>query len=253
VAAALWLWAASAAGAPVPFSGTLSIDLTAGTPLSVSGSGVADVTLSGSSVTALALPAGVFAGVATIPLTPSASPAVALRASLSNPTLLLSAGRPPCDVATPALGCLGSGPLHGRAGLLGLLRIGLLGTPASPLASLTLLAAPVGGAGSAVASNTVVAASARLVGAGWTTGPALAFATHAGGVVGTFARTGTANSAHIQVVTPFAVTTSVGPGSQPGFAILDLVFVPEPSVPVLLGAGVALALGLGARAGRRHG
>lgn len=253
VAAALWLWAAASQAAPLPFTGTLSIDLTSGAPVVLSSSGTADVTFSGASVTRVSLPAGVFSGTTQITFTSAFSPAVALQAQLSNPSLVLSAGQLPCGVATAQLTCVGGGPLHGRAGLLGAFRIGLLGTPSSPLTSLTLLASPVGAAGSFVASNTVVAASARLAGAGWTTGRALAFATQAGSVVGSFARTGMASAARIQIVTPFAIRTSLGSGNQPGFVILDLVFVPEASTAALLGAALAAALGMRARWRQRHG
>ncbi len=256
LAGVAWLIPMLAAGAPLPFTGTLRIDTGGQLPISLSGAGVADVVLSAGQVTRVSIPAGAFSGTAALTPPSGFFPIVRFDLAVANPTLVLSAGQPACDVADPAVGCSGSGPLHGRAGLVGSVRAGLLGTAASPLTFLTLPASPVGGAGSFFATNTAIAAAVRLVGAGWTTGTAFAFGTRGGSVVSTALDRGGvslgAGGGSIQIVTPLVIRGNHGVTSFPGFSRIDLTFVPQPKTGVLLGTGLGLLALRSARLRRRE-
>ena len=251
---ALWVALGGPATAvPVAFTGTLSLEIFGQTPIAIAGSGVAEVVSVGGAVVQLTLPAGVFNATATIQAPAELTPIVQLAFAVSNAAIVLSASQLPCNVADPAVACVGSGPLHGRSGLEGQLIAGLLGSFGSPLTTLALVATPIGGAGSFLGTNTLLAIGVRLIGAGWTTGTGAAFSTQGGQAVGTLVAMGSATggpTGSLQMVTPFAIRSDFGGATVAGMARIRIDFVPEPATGPLFLMGFA-ALVLGARRQRR--
>jgi hypothetical protein len=228
------LLAAPVAATPLPFQGEVGIVLpTIGVIVSVSGNGLADVRTNASGLlTALDLPAGVFATSATFP------GSVALR------ELHVAASN--------GAGAFAGLTAHGGGGTMpvqGIARLCLLAPCSIATLYRDLALSPVGAGGTAMVTGAI---TITLDGARWTKGgftitaPGLVsevegFAAGPGGLTGSTAQPGGV----LSLVTPIHIHTSL-PGLRelPGFALLSLTFVPEPGTLALLGAGlVATAIG----------
>jgi hypothetical protein len=234
---------------PMAWTGTLDFEFVASPPVTFTGSGVA--TVNGSSggihLSALRLAGGI-TGNATIPLTdPASGTLLSLRATVSLGTGTFFPFSPPAPPDQPQLtqrtlpirgvlkqcvllpGCGTYLPLpltlnEGRTGVGvgGLLTAGGF----SGGAAISVEAAPWTIRTATLPIATSGGGSATLFAAGWLHGP-YTFSSST-------ARTGGA----VSLVTPVRVISDAGQ-AFPMFARLTVRFVPEPSVLLLLGSGIA--------------
>jgi hypothetical protein len=235
-----------ASAAMVPFTGTLSIQDPAGqTWLSIPGSGMAMVNGSagGHPITQLTIPGGVFSisAFATVfgPLptfgTVLATP-VPIFATVVNRTITLSSGGT-CTQFHPNVSCPGGG-LAGFGGLSGAIVV--------PLANLSVPLTVIGSGSTAFTGNTLVGLA--LSGAGWTTGPVLAFGSTSLGSPVTSMGVGSRSTDpgsnfltdRITLVSPISlgVLNPLGQATVPGIATLSLHIVPEPGALLMILSGV---------------
>lgn len=223
-----------ARGISLPFRGELFVDFGfLGTFVVVEGAGVAEVGTPGlgGPVTALALPAGVFATRADFPGTGAIG---GLRVAGSNGP----------GSFTPLGG--GAMPLQGSA------RICFFAGCDTATLSLELPLSPVGAGGTAAVTGPV---SVTLRGAPWTLGTITvsrpgAVTIVSGAAAGPASLPGsTAQPGGVlEWVTPiFIETTLTGLEDLDTYAVLRIAFVPEPTSLVLLGAGIAALAGCASR------
>ncbi len=249
--------AAPASATPTPFSGTLSITFslpfTTGGPyvplpaVTVTASGVADVTRSGGSITSFSLAGGTFATAITVPVTDPASPISQEVVNLANGSASLGT-IPGGDINNDFITNL-TGTGSGTMALQGVAKLGFF---AGPLANLSVPFTAGGVNGVGLGGNVVIAFSGipgggnlTVRGAPWTTGTAS---------IGTAAATGFVAGNTIQLVTPAYISTAIGSvGAIPMLAVLTLSFVPEPGTLLLLASGVGGLALLGRRAARGRG
>jgi hypothetical protein len=227
--------AVQAHGESLPFSGTLSLTFTfLGVPLSaapVPGSGVA--TIAGSPASHLAsigLPASAFdiAGALVSVTDPAAAPIKGLVLTVRN-----------------GLGAFSGGPPAGIMPLSGLLKVCAFRVCSNATANVSVPLSVVGVVGAIAVPPGTSTASVNITirGAPWTAGvAAVGTLTQHGFVHGPASGTSSTAQASgaIRLVTPFYVSTNIGAYAVvPGFAFVDLHFVPEPSTLLLLGGGIA--------------
>lgn len=276
-AAAALLQAAPAGAAVVSFRGSLSVQIGDLPEVIVAGAGVATVNGSGSGppVTALAIPGGVFATVATLPVD-NFFPIVRVQVSLVNQPISVNFGGT-CTAGATRLTCPGGG-LAGFGGLSGMALVGLFfthtagsGTGSRPVANLSIPLSIAGLGGTAMATGLGVQVTAS--GAGWTTGGVMWKPYHEPNSVylmcpkrvrrrfgrrtsatpcSAFGSRSTTSATflggNLQLVSPGHVSTNVTPPEGDGVVVaVRIHFVPEPATIVLLAAGVLLLL-----AGRRR-
>lgn len=232
IAAALVLALAPLAEAgPLPFRGSLSVQLGGGA-LAIPGSATADAeTLPGGHLASLGVPAGAFAaeGLTIAVGAPALAPIGGVQLTFANAAGVLAPG--------------------GALALPGVAKVCLFAAcGAAPPSNLSVPLGVVGAGGTTVASSGAIAVT--LVGAPWTLGTAavgdLTTAGFAHGPLSATSSTALA-SGELQLVTPIFLSTSLGPDAVlPGFAFLTLHFVPEPGTALLLAAGLA-AVAAGAR------
>ena len=182
-------------GAPVPFTGTLSIDFTSsgGTALTIPGGG--SVTINGGSttvspITSLTIPAGVFTGAGTASGGPGGAHVVA-GTSISNLLMAFAAGGT-CTAGHAQVSCPGGG-LAGTGGIAGL----------SWTWTIIGSGFPVAGSNIGIGSFSNNAYN-FLVGAGWSTGTVTAKDFGATSPVSAF--TGSQTSSTISLVSPISLT-----------------------------------------------
>ena len=235
-------WATPAAATSTPFTGTLSMALTGGStryPLvSLTASGTADVTRSGGSLSAIALPASLFSAHVTIPITdPAASPITQMIVDVTSGSGLFDT-IPGADIDNDFNTDL-TGQGSGAMALSGQLDVGLF---QGPLAHLIVPFTSAGvdgiglGGGFVVATSSGISVSVR--GAPWTTGTV-----SAAGVP----LTGFVSDDTVQLVSQAVVSTSINADAPLRIlSLLTLSFVPEPGTLLLLSGGLA-ALGMSAR------
>ena len=238
-AAAISLAASAAHAGALPFTASLSIQISTLQPIVLYGTGtaIANGSGGGAHINSLALAGSTFATAGlVVPVTdPVAFPIAGIELTVQN-----GAG----SFATAG------GTLGGVMPLPGVAKICLFGTCASPAANLS---APLSAVGVGGYQNIGAAVNLTVVGAPWTTGTAAAGTVTAMGMAyGPASATSStfAPGGHLQLVTPFVIYSHVGASAVvPSFATLTIDFVPEPATLLLLGGGVA-ALCLAGRARR---
>jgi len=232
--AATWVGGGTARAAQLPFTGSLAVAI-AGFGVGVPGQGVADVGASGKHLTGLALGAGAFQATAlTVSITtPAAAPVGGLQITARN-----GAG----SFARPNGGVM---PLLGTA------RACLFGACPNAFANVVVPLSVVGQGGIVTAQGPV---NVTVIGAPWTTGTAVVgTATAMGFARGPLQSSSTAQaSGEIQLVTPIRIMTNLSADAAelPGFGVLTLHFVPEPTTIALVGGGL-LATAVAGRRTRR--
>jgi hypothetical protein len=214
------------------FDGSMALQVATLAPIALPGSGTAVVNGSGGGghLNSFQLAGGTF-GVSgfSLPVSdPAAFPIVGLQATAANGTGNFAGGSVP-------------GGLGGVMPVVGGVKVCLFGSSCgSAVANITVPLSNVG-AGGAVAVGAAV--NVTVIGAPWTTGTAaVGTVTAMGFAHGPASLTSsTANaSGQVQLVTPIFISTNIGASAVlPGFAILNLHFVPEPGTLMLLGSGIA--------------
>ena len=228
------LCATTSSAAELPFTGSLSLFITAvEPPVTIAGSGVATVSGPGSHLATLALPASPFAATGVVlPITdPAAVPIYGFQLTAHNAAGTIMGGGGPIPLAGVAKICL------------------FAPCPAPPPANVTVPLSVVGAGGGATVSTLV---NVTAIGAPWTIGTAaIGSITMMGFAHGPASLTSStaAASGVVQVVAPTFVSTNIGSSAVIAvFGVLSLHFVPEPGSMLLLASGLsALAL-----AGRRR-
>jgi hypothetical protein len=218
-------------GSPaLPFSGSLSIDArdvgtqaqVFSTPISVSGSGataVADLDFS--------LPAAALGGSFFVSAAGASFPYTQARGTIAN---LAGSFTRESSVVT------------GRMGVSGSWLLGLFLQP--PLVELILPLGSIGVGGSVTITTPTpgLPTDVTIVGGTWTSGTVTQqfFALPPIAASG-FDSRDAAGIGALRLVSPFFVNTSIGAGNPrtAGFAILDLVFVPEPGTALLVASALA--------------
>jgi len=224
------LAASPALGSPTLAAGTLSIVLAGVGPLSISGSGVVDVTATGLRVDALAMPASRFRATGTVvPVTSSAAaPVRGVQATVRN-----------------ASGSFRGGTLAGLMALNGVAKVCLFKACSIATANLSVPLNEIGVGGTVAVPPGSTSASVNLTvrGAPWTAGVAgVGTVTQAGFQRGPASLPGStlSHSGAVRLVSPIFVSTNLGASATvPGFAYLDLHFTPEPDALSLSLAGIA--------------
>jgi len=220
------------------FTGTLSFQLYLRPPLSVSGSGFAEVNGSGPSghLTGLALPGSVFSAMGmALPINTGGTFTGGIQVTVHNGAGVFAGD--------------GGAGFGGAMPLQGFFKVCAFG-PCS--AAVNNIVVPLSVAGQGGVATLPGGVNVTTIGAPWTTGTT-AIATQFGtwtamGGVSPLSNTG-APSGKVTLVTPIFVSTSLGTPDRlfPLFGILTLHFVPEPATLALLGAGIA-----GLAAASRH-
>jgi PEP-CTERM motif len=215
------------------FDGSLSIAINGLSPIFIPGIGTAVVNGSSSGgppITALQIPAGVFASYYILPVTdPGAAPIKGIDASLAN-----AAGS--FSNAGPHFG--------GTMKVDGFSKVCLFGPCTAAVANIDVPLNVVGVGGSAFVSAAV---NLTVLGAPWTTGTvAIGTVTQMGGFASG------PGGPDFQLVTPIFVSTNIGASAVvPTFSTLDLhLAVPEPTTIVLLGAGIVGLVAAGRKRAR---
>ena len=216
---------------PTPFSGTLTVVLGTLPPITVATTGTANVTFSGSNITAISLAGGSFATSVVIPVTdPAAAPITQVAANVTNGAGSFSTipGANINNNFVTNLTGAGSGPMA----VQGVAKVGLF---PGPLANLSVPFTSGGVNGVGLGGNLVTASAfgvgVSVRGAPWTTGTAS---------VGTATVMGFVSGNTVQLVSPTFISTTIGASAVlPAFAVLTLSFVPEPGTLLLLASGVA--------------
>lgn len=219
------LHGAAAGASSLRFEGSLAFQFGLLDPVSVSGSGIAEVEDAGRQLTSFAIPAGAFAveglefDLASLGLPPLGG----LLATVANQAAVFARG---------------GGALAGPMGIAGSAEICLedlcSGAPAASL-GLPLDAIGVGGTATAGSEGLLIS----ITGAPWTSGQVEVGGVFASGfvfdddpadVIGTVFR----------LVTPLSITTDLpGLESLSGFGFLTVQIVPEPGTLALLAGGLA--------------
>lgn len=245
-AAALVLVVSGASqAAPLKWSGTLQVHLDTMTAAGL-GSGYAEVNGSGGGTHLNTLAVGPHPAVGTggfataISAGQPGSGVTKVSATLTGPTGTFAGG--------------GAGALAGTAtfaGAIGIKRMGQL-TVTVPVTGV------VGGSGTAMGSNGTTALT--FAGTGWTTGVATAMSggatvSRSGFASGPLSNTSSTatTSGRVKLVTPVQVTSNVPSPATPLalFVEMELHFVPEPGMLMMLGSGVLGLLLLGGSRIRR--
>ncbi len=220
VASLLLLGSTAGRAASIPFTGTLTLQISTLPPITASGGGVAVVngSTSGGHLTALALPAGAIATAAhRVPITdPAAAPFEEIQLTVSNgPATFAGSG--------------GSGSFGGVMPLVGVAKVCLAGPCSVAVNNLSI---PPNVAGSGGAQVVTAAVNLTVMGAPWTTGTvAIGTATAMGGV------SPLSSTAMASFVTPVFVSTNTPLTVIPVFAFLSLS-IPEPGTFALLAGGI---------------
>jgi len=198
---------------PLPFTGSLAVQIATLPPIAITGAGVADVDPGVS----FSVPGGTFATTGIIvPVTdPAAFPILGVQVTAQNGA--------------------GNFNLAGPMPILGQAKVCLFSPCAAPPPANVSVPLSVVGAGG---TTTVLAlVNLTVVGAPWTTGTA---AVGADTVMGNVAGGGPVPGGSVQLVTPIFISTNIGASAVlPAFGIMTLNFVPEPGTLVLLGSGIA--------------
>ncbi len=229
--------AAPAHATLMSFTGTLSVVLATLPPITVTATGTANVTTSGSNITAFTLSGGTFATSVVIPVTdPAAAPITQIAATVKNGAgnfSTIPGGNINNNFVTNLTGT-GSGPMA----VSGIAKVGLF---PGPLANLSVPFTSGGVNGTGLGGNLVTASGfgigVSVRGAPWTTGTAS---------IGTATAMGFVSGNTVQLVSPTFISTSIGASAVlPAFAVLTMSFVPEPGTLFLLLSGVAGLMVLG--------
>ena len=230
------LGATQAQAAPLGFVGALTVVIPIAPAISVLGGGVANVTTpvgGGNHLVTLTIPASPFNGGGT--------------AVVTNPTAISAGVRGLSVQLHNGTGMFTGSPLAGPMPINGISKICLLNTCGAAVANITVPLNVVGVGGAQAGSGAGVAFT--VIGAPWTAGVAavgtitqMGFAVGPAGNASSTAQT----SGLVRLVTPIFITTA-NPALAviPGFAFLDLHFVPEPGTLLLVGSGIAGLVMLG--------
>jgi hypothetical protein len=211
----------------LPFTGAIGVAIAGLDPVMLPGAGTAVVNGSGGAghLTALQIPASPFATTAfVLPVTdPGAFPIAGLQVTAHNGTGNFA-------------GVGGSGSFGGAMPVLGAAKVCLFAPCGSSVANIAVPLSNVGAGGFVAVAAAV---NVTVIGAPWTTGTAAVGTVTQMGGVSPLSNTG-APSGSITLVTPIFISTNIGASAVlPGFAILNMHFVPEPGTLILLGSGIA--------------
>ncbi len=230
VAVAAIALAGQAHAASVPFTGTVSVTISALPPISVTGSGT--LTLNGSGglghLTSINLGAGEFSAVASIPVTdPAAFPIGGVKSGVTNGA--------------------GSFNLGGIMPVIGTSNVCLFGACNASVANVNVPFTQNGTRGVGIGGAPITVGflvNVTVQGAPWTTGVAtIGSISQAGFVHGPAsggASSAAANSGTVKLVTPVVINTNIGASpTLPAFAVLTLHFIPEPGTMLLVASGAA--------------
>lgn len=236
ITAALAFAPLAAEARPIAFTGTLTIDIFYPFPafhFSASGSGVADVTVSGGVRASVGLPASGFRATTSKPLTGTSIAPVAGQAIQFSNAAGSFTRQPSTGEAPTYLG--GVMPLRGAAKICLYVSCG---AATGPIATVDLPLSNVGLSGTVTVMGPI---NLTLLGAPWTAGAIL--------LPGQGFFSGSSTASRLSLVTPIYITTNLGGIAPfvPGYARLDLVFaeaIPEPHTLALVMVGL---LGLGIR------
>jgi hypothetical protein len=218
--------------ATLPFSGTLSINLSTLAPVTLPGSGTATVNGAGvpGHLTALQLPASPFsvAGLGLPVTNPDSFPIAGVQITAHN-----TVGN---FVGSGGAGFTGIMPIVGFA------KVCLFNACKAAVANLSVPLDLVGAGGSATVTGPV---NVTVVGAPWTTGIAAIGTVTRMGSVAPGSNTGAAGG-NVQLVTPIFISTNVGPSAVvPAFATMTIAFTPEPGTLAALGAALVTLVAMG--------
>jgi len=230
---ALLLGATPASAVVMPITTGVGIQIATLTPVVIAGSGAMVVNGSGSPghLSALSLPAGLFATSGfVLPVTdPAVAPIKGIEVSAANgPGAFAGVG--------------GSGAFGGSMPMVGSAKVCLFGYCSAAAGNLNVPLSNVGAGGFA---QVTAAINLTVVGAPWTTGTVAVGSVTMMGDAAPLSNTAATGGAAM-LVTPIFISTNIGASAVvPAFGILPIYFTPEPGTLVLLSMGVAGLLACG--------